>query len=151
MRCVKRRGEKAPRLYGRRTQEVRKLTILVATALMLATMLALCGVAQAAPVGGKADARCLAEAVRTLGPGFNPSDYNFVGGTEGADALSLAPTAGPDVLCGFGGDDYIPTLVQPDIFLGGAGEDYVYLNGGTFYGGAGEDSIDTNLGGTFVQ
>jgi Ca2+-binding RTX toxin-like protein len=157
-----------PLLYGRRTQDVRKkLTILGATVLMLATMLALCGVAQAAPVDGKADAKCLAEAVRTLGPGFNPADYNFVGGTEGADDLTYAGTGGADVFCGFGGDDYAPTLVENDVFLGGAGEDNVYLNGdtfyggegnntvggnhGTFYGGAGEDSFDTDLGGTFVQ
>ena len=121
---------------------MRKLTILGAAALMLATMLALCGVAQAAPVGGKADARCLAEAVRTLGPGFNPSDYNFVGGTDGPDQFARAATGGADVICGFGGDDRLSgTLDQGDVFLGGADNDLVDGNDGTIYGGPGNDSV----------
>jgi len=127
---------------------VRKLTILVATALMLATILALSGVAQTAPVGGKADAKCLAEANKTLQPGFKPSDYNFVGGTEGIDRRdTLTATDGPDVFCGFGGDDAIDGLDRGDIFLGGAGNDRVSnSNYGTFYGGEGTDYVNFNEG-----
>ena len=147
---------------------MRKLTILVATALMLATILALSGVAQTAPVGGKADAKCLAEANKTLQPGFKPSDYNFVGGTEGIDRRdTLTATDGPDVFCGFGGDDAIDGLDRGDIFLGGAGNDCVSNSnygtfyggegfgynypGGTFYGEGGDDDVFSDQGGTFVQ
>ena len=114
---------------------------------VMVTMLLLAsGVAQAGPVtNGKADARCLAEAVRTLGPGFNPSGYHFVGGTAGDDFFDRAATAGPDVLCGFGGNDSIATLDEGDIFLGGMGNDQVTnYNYGTFNGGAGDDSVGNN-------
>ena len=73
-------------------------------------------VAQAALVDGKADAKCLAEAVRTLPPGFNHADYTFIGGTEGNDFVFL----------------------NEGTFYGQAGDDIVNINTilGTFYGGA---------------
>lgn len=63
----------------------KKLAILVAMALVVATMLALSGVAQAAPISDKADAQCAKLAIRMLGPSYNPSNYTFIGGTEGND------------------------------------------------------------------
>ena len=126
--------------------------LLVTLASMLACAMALSWVAQAAPVGGKADAKCLAEAVRTLPPGFNPSNYTFHGGTQGDDAFEDPFTAGPDVFCGFGGDDSLqaPWLDAGDIFLGGAGNDTIFDNFGTFYGGEGNDRVhDNDLGATF--
>jgi hypothetical protein len=151
----------------------RCILMMLSVTAMLGAAMPLCGVAQAAPtVGTKADAKCLAEAVRTLGPGFHPADYTFHGGTEGSDSLGGQATAGPDVFCGFGGDDAIgsfDTLDEGDIFLGGPGNDVVDANyatfyggagddrvltnfsGATFFGGAGDDVVQTDLGGTFVQ
>jgi Ca2+-binding RTX toxin-like protein len=86
----------------------------------------------------------LAEAVRTLQPGFNPSNYNFVGGTGGDDIDTFTATAGPDVFCGFGGDDRIAlgfAWDEGDIFLGGEGNDSVFGNAGTFFGGEGFVSV----------
>ena len=94
---------------------MKRILLLVTLALMLASAMALSGVAQAA--------QCKAEAVRTLQPGFKPSDYNFVAGTEEANDFDGQATAGPDVFCGFGGDDSISTLDAGDIFIGGAGND----------------------------
>jgi Ca2+-binding RTX toxin-like protein len=88
----------------------------------------------------------LAEAVRTLGPGFKPSGYTFVGGSAGEDYFDRAATTGPDVFCGFGGNDSISTLEAGDIFLGGDGNDTVFRNFGTFYGGAGKDYVYYNQG-----
>jgi len=96
-----------------------------------------------------------AEAVRTLHhPAFKPSDYNFHGGTGGDDLDTFAATAGPDVFCGFGGDDdigYSVNLDEGDIFFGGAGNDRVTnTNNGTFLGEAGNDRVGLNVpGGTF--
>jgi Ca2+-binding RTX toxin-like protein len=95
-----------------------------------------------------------AEAVRTLQPGFKPSDYNFHGGTGGDDLDTFTATAGPDVFCGFGGDDdigYSVNLDEGDIFFGGAGNDRVTnTNNGTFFGEAGNDRVGLNVpGGTF--
>jgi hypothetical protein len=102
---------------------------------MLAAAIALSGVAQAAPtIGSTADAKCLAEAVQTLQPGFKPADYTFIGGTEDAENFTGKATGGPAVICGFGGADSIwpSTLGAGDIFLGGAGNDFVRLNFGIF-------------------
>jgi hypothetical protein len=86
---------------------------------------------------GKADAKCLAEAVRTLGSDLEPSGgYHFVGGTAGDDFFDRAATAGPDVFCGFGGDNYVNTLDAGDIFFRGDGNDADFRNFGTFYGEA---------------
>jgi hypothetical protein len=87
---------------------------------------------------------CPKDHSKTLGPGFNPADYTFDGGTEGPDVFTgTAGTA--DVFCGFGGDDdigYIVNLDEGDIFLGGAGNDSVgNTNNGTFYGGEGNDVV----------
>jgi hypothetical protein len=126
---------------------MRRILLLTTLAAMLAAAMALSGVAQAKPtIGSKADAKCLAEAVRTLGPGFNPTNYTFIGGTEGLDLFDPSATAGPEVFCGFGGNDIIFTLAEGDIFLGGAGHDTVFENYGTFYGGEGLDSVDINEG-----
>jgi hypothetical protein len=52
---------------------------------MLAAAMALSRVAQAKSIGGSADAKCQQLAIKTLGPGFNPANYTFIGGTEGTD------------------------------------------------------------------
>jgi hypothetical protein len=128
---------------------MKRIMLLVTVASMLGAAMAISGVAQAAQGGNKANAQCRAEAVRTLQPGFKPSDYNFVGGTAGNDRLDgLGSNDAPDVFCGFGGDDLIG-LAEGDIFLGGAGNDVVDINYGTFYGEEGNDYVDNNEFGTF--
>ena len=113
---------------------------LVTVALMLPAAMALSGLAQAAPIDGKADAQCAKLAKRTLGPSYNSSNYTFIGGAEGIDNFNGRATDGPDVFCGFGGDDRIDTMIdEGDIFIGGEGNDSVSTNYGTFYGGAGND------------
>jgi hypothetical protein len=125
---------------------MRRIWLMMTLALMFAAAMAFSGVAQAKkPVGGSADAQCLKLAIRTLGPGFNPSGYTFIGGTEGNDDFGQG-TAGPDVFCGFGDRDSVLTLDAGDIFLGGDGADAVGANNGTFYGGAGDDIVYTNEG-----
>jgi hypothetical protein len=147
---------------------MKRIVLLTTLAAMMAAAMALSGVAQAKPISGKADVQCLQLAIKTLGPSFNPGTYNFVGGTEGNDRYdtNIMPTAGPDVICGFGGDDLVRTLAADDIFLGGEGldrvtgdnygtvyggegDDYVSINYGTFNGEAGDDSVADNRGGTY--
>jgi hypothetical protein len=89
-------------------------------------------------------------AIKTLGTGFDPANYTFHGGTEGTDDFTGQATVGPDVFCGFGGDDGIDTLDAGDVFLSGDGNDQVRYTYGTFYGEAGNDSVGLNRG-TFVQ
>ena len=128
---------------------MKRIVLLTALAAMMAAAIALSGVAQAAPVNGKADAKCLVEAIQTLGPSFNPGTYNFVGGTEGTDRYdtTIPATADPDVICGFGGDDLVATVAADDIFLGGEGRDRVTRdNFGTVYGGEGDDWVEINNG-----
>jgi hypothetical protein len=127
---------------------MKRVLLLVTVVSMLAAAVAFAGVAQAAQSGNRANAQCRAEAVRTLQPGFKPSDYTFIGGTAGNDRLNGLGTDGPDVFCGFGGDDLMG-LAEGDIFLGGAGNDVVDINYGTFYGGPGDDQVDTINYGTF--
>jgi Ca2+-binding RTX toxin-like protein len=140
-----------PALLREGGASMKRIMLLTALAAMMAAAMALSGVAQAkSPIGNKADAKCLAEANKTLQPGFNYADYNIVGGTEGNDDIEdFQPTAGPDVFCGFGGDDSIFAVTPGDIFLGGEGTDRVEDNSGTFYGGAGDDNVLVNRGGTF--
>ena len=129
---------------------MKRIIMLVTLALMLASAVAISGVAQAKPITNtKADTKCLAEAVKTVQqPGFNPSDYTFHGGTAGEDFFTGQATEGPDVFCGFGGSDqYSPDA--GDIFLGGAGSDQVVVNEGTFYGGEGDDVVFKENWGTF--
>src|SRR5919107_1512008 len=64
---------------------MKRILLLVTLALMLAAALALSGVAQARPIADSADAKCAKLAIKTLGPSFNPSNYTFIGGTEGED------------------------------------------------------------------
>ena len=131
---------------------VKRIIMLVTVALVMAAAMALSGVAQARPIAGSADAQCAKLAIRTLGPSFNPSNYAFVGGSEGDDDFSLEPTDSPQVFCGFGGDDHTSSVDDGDIFLGGAGNDWVFIifNGGTFYGQEGDDWVFENRsGGTF--
>jgi Ca2+-binding RTX toxin-like protein len=123
---------------------MKRIIMLVTVALMLGAAMVLSGVAQAAPGGNKANAQCKAEAVRTLQPGFKPSDYNFIGGTEEANNFDGQATEGADLFCGFGGNDELLTLEADDIFLGGAGDDFVQSNAGTVNGGEGNDRIDIN-------
>ena len=107
-----------------------------------------------------ANARCISEAAKAglFGPDRNPTNTNFVGGTDGDDRFIGAATAGQDVFCGFGGNDSIggvgggrdDVLSTGDVFLGGAGFDFVrVLQGGTFLGGAGGDQVLFLKGGTF--
>ncbi|HET6659780.1 MAG TPA: hypothetical protein VFH16_07685 [Rubrobacter sp.] len=132
---------------------MKRILLLTTLVALLAAAMALSGVAQAAPtIGGSADAKCLAEAAKTVEqPGFKPADFTFIGGTEGDDQLIFdeRATDGPDVFCGFGGRDVISTLDAGDIFLGGAGiDDLDFNDGGTFYGGEGNDLVNQNFGGT---
>ena len=122
---------------------MRRILVVLTVAAMMAAAMALSGVAQAAStVGTEADAKCLTEAAKTVEqPGFNPSNYTFHGGTEGDDVFTGQATAGPDVFCGFGGDDGITTLDEGDIFLGGAEDDTVRDNFGTAYGQEGADRV----------
>ena len=115
--------------------------------LLLATMalgvLMVGSVAQAA----SPRATCLQEA-ETL-TGLDLTGYNVVvGNNKKADDFTGKATAGGDVFCGRGGDDFIEILdagdILGDIFIGGAGIDYVNTNFGTFNGG---DGIDTVAGG----
>jgi VCBS repeat-containing protein len=92
------------------------------------------------------DAQCKTLAIQTLGPSFNPSNYTFHAGTAGNGSFDGKATAGNDVFCGFGGDDFIDTLGEGDIFLGGDGNDVVNNNYGTFNGEAGNDRVTTNVG-----
>jgi hypothetical protein len=133
---------------------MKRVLLLVTVASMLAAAMALSGVAQAAPISGKANAQCAKLAIHALGPSFNPSNFTFIGGTEGNDDFTGHGTAGPDVICGFGGNDRIvweAALDEGDIFLGGAGNDYVSHNAGTFYGGAGNDGVEVNSGTFYGQ
>jgi Ca2+-binding RTX toxin-like protein len=128
---------------------MRRILLLTTLAAMLAGAMALSGVAQAKSIGGSADAKCQQLAIKTLGPGFNPADYTFVGGTEGTDNFT-EDNASSEVFCGFGGDDSVYGLSAGDIFLGGDGNDSITnINYGTFYGGAGDDSIARVNYGTF--
>src|SRR5918995_7235819 len=126
----------------------KRIVLLSTLAAMLAAAMALSGVAQAAPtIDTKADAKCLAEAAKTVEqPGFNPADYAFHGGTEGNDDFTGKATAGAEVFCGFGGVDGIGNLDVGDIFLAGDGDDGVGYNSGTVYGGAGNDVLGDNYG-----
>jgi hypothetical protein len=128
------------------------MLLLMTLAAMLATTMALSGVAQAKPtIGPSTDAKCARLAVQTLGSGFKPANYNFIGGTEGDDFFNYAGYGNgvPDVYCGFGGADSEAELEEGDIFIGGAGDDIVYTNYGTVYGGEGNDTVWRNYGGTF--
>src|SRR5215212_6803098 len=119
---------------------------------MLASAMALSGVAQAKPISDKADAQCAKLAIKTFGPSFNPSTYTVHGGTVGEDNFTFVEGSadGSDVYCGFGSNDQIDTLNVGDIFLGGEGIDHVSFNDGTFNGEADSDSVDTNeVHGTF--
>jgi hypothetical protein len=64
---------------------MKRILLLGTVALMLAAAIALSGVAQAAPISDKADAQCAKLAIKTLGPSSNPSNYTFIGGSEGED------------------------------------------------------------------
>jgi|SRR5215218_9239824 len=127
---------------------MRRRMVLLAAA-MMAAMMAMSGVAQAAPIGSSADAQCLKLAIQTLGPNFKPSNYTFLGGTEGNNDFTGRATLGNDVFCGFGGGDYIFTLDEGDIFLGGEDRDIFAINNGTFYGGPGDDYVFGLNDGTF--
>ena len=118
-------------------------TLLLLTTMALA-LLMVSSVAQAA----SPTARCQQEAESLTG--LNLTGYNFiVGNNKRADNFSSKATAGADVLCGRGGDDFIATLDAGDIFIGGAGNDFVDIystNYGTFYGGDGADFVYYNNG-----
>lgn len=104
-------------------------------------------------------------------------DYNLVLGTDGNDTITptaadpaLRTTNGPDLVFGFGGNDYIQGGNQGDCLVGGDGDDEIggdrndengedYLIGGAGndrldggngrdlqYGGAGHDRLDGTNG-----
>src|SRR5215208_2744243 len=141
---------RSPRPSWKGRTLMKRILLLVPVASMLAAAIALLGVAQAAPtIGSTADAKCLAEAAKTVEqPGFKPADYTFIAGTEGDDNFTDPARGGSFVFCGFGGDDSITsfTLDSRDIFLGGEGDDVVDDNRGTFYGGEGNDVVHSNFG-----
>ena len=125
---------------------MRRILLLMSLALMLASALAVGGVAQAkTTIGGKAQAHCKNLAIATIGPDFDPSGYTFVVGTAGNDTFTN--TLGQrEVFCGYGGDDVISYTEEGEFFLGGADNDAVGGNFGTFYGGAGDDYVQENVG-----
>lgn len=95
-------------------------------------------------------------AEEALSAGYDPAAFNLIAGTDGDDYAIGGETFignltfGPDLICGFGGNDHIFTLPSDDIFLGGDGIDDVYnMTGGTFEGGSGDDMVEVVFGGTF--
>jgi len=127
--------------------------MLLSVAAMLAAAMALSGVAQAKPIiNTKADAKCLAEAAKTVKePGFNPANYTFHGGDTDPSHLSDDFTGqgtleGNDVFCGFREPNFTETLEAGDIFISGAQFDGVGINNGTVYGQEGGDIVGTNSG-----
>lgn len=93
--------------------------------------------------------------------------YNLVPGTEANEDLSTFLTTDKDLVCGFGGSDFLNSLDEGDVFLGGDGSDKVVsmtggifigdegndavqdLNDGIFNGGRGDDTVCTLSGGIF--
>lgn len=55
---------------------------------MMAAAMGLLRAYQAMPSSDSPDARCAKLAIQTLGSGFNPADYTFIGGAAGADDFS---------------------------------------------------------------
>ena len=106
----------------------------------------------AAPRGPE-EKRCFQEAVQAglIGAGLNPSTIHYILGTGLDDAFAPTRlTEGPDLICGFEGNDTFTSLYAGDVFLGGEGNDGVTtLEGGTFNGSAGVDRITGLLAGTF--
>ena len=122
------------------------------TTLAMALALTFGVAAPAMAADSDAQGRCISEAIMAglIGGDANPSNTNFVAGTEGNDNFDARATAGPDVFCGFGGRDSIHTLVPGDIFLGGEGKDAViHQYGGTFLGGGGDEMVVWQYRGTF--
>lgn len=86
-----------------------------------------------------------------------PTNANYILGTDGDDAFELPPYGTNDVICGFAGNDHIggprvnQDLQDGDIFLGGAGNDTQYtVYGGTFVGGEGDDVTNNMYAGIFT-
>ena len=130
---------------------MRRMMLVVTAALVMMLMTALSGAALAQPVSNAADAKCLNLARQTLGgfgQNFNPTNYTFIGGTEGPDNFTGKGTEGRDVFCGFGHNDgfYFGTLDEGDLLLGGAGNEHVGENYGTVYGDEGNDVVSYNYG-----
>lgn len=79
-----------------------------------------------------------------------PADPNYILGTAGDDDLGLLQTPANDVMCGFGGADYVQNLNYGDIFVGGDGPERIQQgNGGIFVGGAGIDAMYELFNGAF--
>jgi hypothetical protein len=132
---------------------MRRILLLTTLAAMLAAAMALSGVARAKPtIDSKADAKCLAEAAKTVQqPGFNPANYTFHGGDTDPSHLSDDFTGqgtleGNDVFCGFLEANFTERLEAGDIFISGAEFDGVGINNGTVYGQEGGDLVGTNSG-----
>lgn len=97
--------------------------------------------------------RCAEEA---LSAGYDPAAFNLVAGTDddnsgigSSGGFDGNLTFGPDLICGFGGNDHIFTLPAEDVFLGGEGNDDVYGVFGIFYGGPGDDLVEIQDSGIF--
>jgi hypothetical protein len=84
--------------------------------------------------------------------GLNPAGYTIILGTEGSDVFDARVTGGPDLICGFGGDDEISNLDPGDVFLGGSGRDFAAIvnEASSFYGEAGSDFVLGELRGGMV-
>ena len=127
---------------------MRRILLLVTVASMLATAMALSGVAQAKPTATSADRQCMKLAIQTL-PNFKPAHYTFHGGDTDPSQLNDDFTGqgtleGNDVFCGFLGANFTDRLEAGDIFISGAGDDFVIDNFGTYYGEEGDDGVERN-------
>src|ERR671910_845313 len=119
----------------------KRIVLLSTLAAMLAAAMALSGVAQAAPtIDTKADAKCLAEAAKTVQqPGFNPADYIFHGGADDDGVVHNNGT-----FYGQAGGDNVGVNHETGTYYAGEGDDHVQINNGTYYGQEGSDSVDFN-------
>jgi hypothetical protein len=92
---------------------MKRVLLLVAVASMLAVTMALSGVAQAAPRGGKADAqRAAKEAIQTLGPSYDLSRYpaSVVDVSSPAHYYSFIPSSPDDDDVGYWVATYLDNL-----------------------------------------
>ena len=102
--------------------------------------------------------RCVSDARHMLkgtGITFDVEQFATVTlGTNGEDLFGPEMTSGPDLVCGFGGNNFLgfPYTFGPgDMYVGGNSYDLVAdVTGGTVIGGEGDDSVANLKGGLFL-